>query len=178
MNAVAGTVTTCMVNARTGATAAMAVYIATWGTRAVVAMNAVAGTVTTCMVNARTGATAAMAVYIATRGTRAVVAMNAVAGTVTTCMVTARTGATAAMAVDHTAKIRTGAVVATNAVPVAGTPVLRIRIRRGRRSAIGTTRTGTRYAVAAKHARLPVQMGGEATIVIPMRVQCSHRSSP
>merc|ERR1719247_514775 len=176
MNAVAGTVTTCMVNARTGATAAMAVYIATRGTRAVVAMNAVA--VTTCMVNARTGATAAMAVYIATRGTRAVVATNAVAGTVTTCMVTARTGATAAMAVDHTAKIRTGAVVATNAVPVAGTPVMRMRIRRGRRSAIGTTRTGTRYAVAAKHARLPVQMGGEATIVIPMRVQCSHRSSP
>merc|ERR1719271_1998592 len=111
MNAVA--VTTCMVNARTGATAAMAVYIATRGTGAVVAMNAVAGT--TCMVNATTFATTAKA---KDRGatiirTIAVAATNAVA--VTTCMVNARTGATAAMAVSN-AGVFTNAVVAANAV--------------------------------------------------------------
>merc|ERR1719327_2412864 len=77
-NAVAGTLTTCMVTARTGATTKMAMA-ATNRTVAVVATHAVA--VTTRMVNARTGATAAMAVYIATRGTGAVVATNAVAGT-------------------------------------------------------------------------------------------------
>ena len=60
----------CKVDARTGATPAMAKSHAIIRTNAVVVANAVP--------NARMGATAAMAVYIATRGTGAVVATNAV----------------------------------------------------------------------------------------------------
>merc|ERR1719271_366846 len=115
MNAVA--VTTCMVNARTGATAAMAVYIATRGTGAVVAMNAVAGT--TCMVNATTFATTAKAKdrgatiirTIAMAVTNAIIRTNAVVAANAVPLGARRTGATAAMAVSH-AIIRTNAVVA------------------------------------------------------------------
>ena len=60
----------CKVDARTGATPAMAKSHAIIRTNAVVAANAVP--------NARMGATAAMAVYIATRRTGAVHAPNAV----------------------------------------------------------------------------------------------------
>merc|ERR1719271_1165265 len=163
MNAVA--VTTCMVNARTGATAAMAVYIATRGTGAVVAMNAVAGT--TCMVNATTFATTAkakdrgatiirtiavvatnastvnalvsvtpaMAMWLANRRNIAGVATNASTVAGTTCMVNATTGATTAKAKDRGATI-----TRTNAVAATNAVPL------------GARRTGATAAMAVSNA--------------------------